>query len=155
MGRPKLFETPIELWEYYEEYRQDILDNPIIEKVWVGKDAVEKEKKHYKPPSWMGFEAYLFKSGVGDVKNYVDLDRYRRNVDEAYTAYIGVIRAIGRDMFDRKFSGAAVNIYNQNIIARELGLADAQEVVNFQRPILEGGKELPGEDETPIDDLLK
>jgi hypothetical protein len=58
-------------------------------------------------------------------------------------------------MFDRKFSGASVGIYQHNIIARELGLADTQEVVNFQRPILEAGKELPSDDDLPLDDLLK
>lgn len=155
LGRPKNFETPEELWEYYELYRADILENPIIEQKWVGKDANEVEAKHFKPPTWKGFEAFLFKAGIGDCKNYVNLDWYRRNHNEAYTNFQGIIRAIGHDMFDRKFSGASVGVYQQNIIARELGLADAQEVVNFQRPILEGGKELPDENETPQDDLLK
>lgn len=154
-GRPKNFETPEELWEYYEDYRQDILDNPIIEQKWVGKEGVEVEVKHFKPPNWGGFEVFLFKAGIGNARSYVDLDRYRRNVDGAYGNFIGIIRAIGRDMFDRKFSGASVNEYNQNIIARELGLADVQETHNFQRPVLEGGQELPDDDAIPEDPLLE
>ncbi len=154
-GRPKNFETPEELWEYYEEYKQYILDNPIKVTDWVGKDAHQIERKHYMPPTWKGFEAFLFRAGVGDVKNVVSLDWYRRNHNDAYTEFQGIVRAIGAEMFERKFSGASVGIYQQNIIARELGLADVQEVNNFQRPILEGGKELPDENSLPEDDLLK
>jgi len=154
-GRPKIFETPEELWEYYQEYKQYILDNPIVVQDWVGKDAHEIERKHYMPPTWKGFEAFLFRAGVGDVKNYVNLDNYRRNVNGAYKDFLGIIRAIGSEMFERKFSGASVGIYQQNIIARELGLADVQEVNNFQRPVLEGGEELPDDDATPVDPLLE
>lgn len=154
-GRPKNFETPEELWEYYEEYRRDILDNPIMEIRFVGKDGDKVEVPHYKPPNWGGFEAFLFKAGVGNVREYVDLDKYRRNVNGAYGEFCGVIRAIGRDMFDRKFSGASINEYKENIIARELGLAEVQEVNSFQRPVLEGGEELPDDDATPVDPLLE
>ncbi len=154
-GRPKTFETPEELWEYYEEYKQYILKNPIKVQDWVGKDANEIERKHYMPPTWKGFEAFLFRAGVSNARNYVDLDKYRRNVNDAYANYSGIIRAIGSDMFERKFSGASVGIYQQNIIARELGLADVQEVNNFQRPVLEGGEELPDDDALPPDPLLE
>jgi hypothetical protein len=146
MGRPKAFKTPEDLWKAYLEYKEDILANPIKVTRWVGKDAHEREEIHYKPPTWKGFEAFLHRAGY-----IYDLDDYRRNVGRGYDNYQGIIRAIGAEMFDRKFSGAAVGIYQHNIIARELGLADVQEVQNFQRPILENGKELPSEDE---DDLL-
>jgi len=142
IGRPKAFSSPEELWGWFEKYKQDILDNPIKVTKWVGKDAIEKEETHYKPPTWKGFEAFLFRSG----KIY-DLDAYRTNRNGAYKAFSGIIRAIGADMFDRKFSGAAVGIYQQNIIARELHLADSTEVSGVSRPILEGGLELPPDEE--------
>jgi hypothetical protein len=141
LGRPRNFETPQELWEQFENYKIDILLNPILIQKWVGKDAKEVKEKHYEPPTWKGFEAYLFSEGMA-----VNLDRYRRNVDRAYEDFIGIIRAIGADMYRRKFFGASVGIYQHNIIARELGLAEVQEVTNFERPILEGGKELPKEE---------
>ena len=150
IGRPKIFKDPAEIWDWYEKYKQDILENPIIVKKWVGKDAKEVEEKHYKPPTWKGFEAFLFRSKVCS-----DLDQYRHNLNGAYSEFSAIIRAIGSEMFDRKYSGAAVGIYQHNIIARELGLADATEVTTFERPVLEGGLPLPGDDEEPIDDLLK
>lgn len=152
IGRPKVFSDPQELWDRFEEYLADIQANPITLQKWVGKDADEVEAKHYKPPTWKGFEAFLFRKG-----DIVDLDAYRRNRNNSYTAFSGIIRAIGADMFDRKFSGASVGEYQHNIIARELGLADIQEVNNYQRPILEGGKELPDEGDLsglPDDDIL-
>lgn len=150
IGRPKAFSSPGELWVYFEMYKQDILDNPIKVTKWVGKDAHEVQETHYKPPTWQGFEAFLFR--IGKIH---DLDWYRRNQNGGYSDYQGIIRAIGRDMFDRKFSGAAVGIYQHNIIARELGLIDIQETRTFERPVLENGKELPDDDSTPIDPLLE
>lgn len=138
MGRPKKIPTPEKMLEYYAEYKQDILDNPITVQKWVGKDAKEVTEKHFKPPTWSGFEAYLFKCGI--IEN---LDWYRRNQNGYYEEYQHIIRAIQRDMFDRKFSGAAVGVFQHNIIARELGLAEQQVNTNIERPILEGGKELP------------
>ena len=156
IGRPKLFAGPAELWECFEEYQKYIKEHPIKEQCWVGKDAREEEKKHYIPPTWKGFEAFLFKTkGRADaVSGTINLDWYRRNHNEGYTEYQGIIRAINATMFERKFAGAAVGIYNQNIIARELGLADIQEVGQVTRPILEGGLELPGDNDLPEDDLL-
>jgi hypothetical protein len=150
IGRPKAFKDPVDLWEEFLKYKQHILDEPIEVVKWVGKDAHEVIENHYKPPTWKGFEAFLFRAG-----RIYDLDAYRRNVGGDYSAYSGIIRAIGADMFDRKLSGAAVGIYNHNIIARELGLADASQVTNFQRPILEGGKELPADDAFDDDDIMK
>lgn len=141
VGRPKIFKTPEELWEHYEDYRLDILMNPIHVAKWVGKDAKEVKEAHYEPPTWKGFENYLFEAG-----QCYNLEKYRRNHDGAYPKFVDIIRAIGAAMFRRKFFGASIGIYQHNIIARELGLADVQEVTNFERPILEGGKELPKED---------
>jgi len=140
-GAPRKFETPEILWQHYQDYRLDILMNPIYVKKWVGKDAKEVKEAHFEPPTWRGFEAYLFEEGIA-----VNLDRYRRNVEGAYEDFIGIVRAIGADMFRKKFFGASIGIYQHNIIARELGLADVQEVTTFDRPILEGGKELPKEE---------
>ncbi len=152
MGRPKAFENPEQLYGLFQEYLEDILANPIKLEKWVGKGATRVESTHYKPPNWKGFEFFLFKGG------YIhNLDWYRRNQNGAYGEYQGIIRAIGAYMFDRKYAGASVGEYQHNIIARELGLADIQEVSNYQRPILENGKELPDDDDLsglPEDDIL-
>ncbi len=138
MGAPRIFETPEELHGWYVKYIEDIKDNPVEVKEFVGKDAKEVYKTHYRPPSWKGFEAFLFRSGV-----CYSLDRYRRNVDGSYEDFIGIIHAIGADMFDTKYSGAALNLWNHNIIAKEMHLAEPIEIKAFERPILENGKDLP------------
>ena len=95
-------------------------------------------KTHYRPPSWKGFEAFLFRKGI-----IASLDKYRRNVDEAYGDFRGIIHAIGSHMFDTKYTGGALNLWNHNIIAKEMHLAEPIEIKAFERPILENGKELP------------
>lgn len=144
LGKPKLFETPEDLWSHYQDYRQWILDNPMEVEDYVGKDGRLVVKKHFEPPTWMGFEAYLFEvAKLGTATKPINLDHYRYNYNDLYPRYLGVVRAIGASMFQRKFAGASVNIYNHNIIARELGLTDKKEVKTFEKPILEQGQELP------------
>lgn len=138
LGRPKVFETAEELYEVYTLYLADIEANPIHVKEFVGKDAKPVYKTHYRPPSWKGFEAFLFRKGI-----IASLDKYRRNVDEAYGDFRGIIRAIGCHMFDTKYTGGALNLWNHNIIAKEMHLAEPIEIKSFERPILENGKELP------------
>lgn len=138
MGRPKVFETPDDLLKWYMKYDQWRLDNPLEQSDWVGKDAKRITRHHVAPPTWQGFEAYLFRNGVCH-----DLDKYRRNVNDAYKDFSGIIRAIASDMFDTKFSGAAVGMYKEQIISKELHLAEQIEVKEFEKPVLEGGKELP------------
>jgi len=45
--------------------------------------------------------------------------------DEKYTSTIERIESI---IYDQKFTGATVGLFNSNIIARDLGLTDKQEV---------------------------
>jgi len=43
---------------------------------------------------------------------------------------VEVIRAINAIMYTNKFDGASCGLYNANIIARDLGLADKKDVKN-------------------------
>ncbi len=142
LGRPKVFKTPDELWDKYQEYRAHIIDNPHIQMKWMGKEPTEKPCAHQEPPTWRGFEDFLCENGM-----LVNLSAYRNNRNGAYKEFSPIIRAIGNGMFRRKFLGAAVGEYQHNIIAREIGLGEAQEISLIQRPILEGGQELPDDDE--------
>ncbi len=138
MGAPRKFETPEELHDWYVKYIADIRANPIHVKEFAGREAKEVYKSHYRVPSWKGFEAFLFREGV-----CYSLDRYRRNVDGAYEDFIGIIHAIGADLFDTKYTGAALNLWNHVIVAKEMHLAEPIEVQASSKPILENGKELP------------
>lgn len=140
-GRSKAFETPEELEEYFELYKQHVRAEPIEVIDYVGKDAKEVIRKHYKPLTWAGFEAFLYR----DHKIIKNLEYYRSNLEGRYSAFRGVVRAIDREMYENKFAGAAVGIYQHNLIARELGLAEVNKNHNYERPILEGGRPLPGD----------
>lgn len=154
VGKPKLMESPERLWELYEKYRNKVYNNPIKVKDYVGRDAKVVYREHTAPLNWRGFEIFLFEEGIGNCRAYVNLDWYRRNQNEAYTEFQGVIRAIASDMFNSKFTGAAIGTYNPSIIARELHLAEPHEMNVIQRPVLEQGKALPADNEINIDDLL-
>jgi hypothetical protein len=138
VGALKNLDSPEQLYELFEDYLDWISLNPIELVDYVGRDAHKVIRRHYHPPTWQGFEGFLFDQGI--ISN---LENYRYNFQGRYTEYVGIIRVIRSKMFQMKFAGAAVRQYDQNIIARELGLTDKREIQNFQRPILEGGQELP------------
>lgn len=138
LGRPTVLDNPEVLYKYYTAYMQDINSNPVQVKDWVGKDAKAIYKQHFRPPTWKGFEAYLFRNGV-----LTNLDRYRSNENGSYEAFSDICRAIEADMFDMKFTGAALNLWESRIIAKELHLAESIQVEGSIRPVLEGGRALP------------
>ena len=82
------------------------------------------------PYTWSGLEAYLFENKI-----IACLDDYKLNSGERYTEYKGIIRAIGKVIYDRNFSGAAVNALNPNLIARQLGLAEKTQVEVKEQPL--------------------
>lgn len=137
VGQPKTFATPEDLFNWYVKYMEDIKANPVEIKEFVGK-GVPVYKTNYRPPSWKGFEAFLFRSGMCN-----GLKKYRSNFEGAYTEYVPIVEGIAADMFDVKYSGASMSLWNASIISKELHLAEHIEVKSFERPILENGKELP------------
>ena len=75
-----------------------------------------------RPYTWAGLESFLFEKGV-----ISKLEDYKSNKYGNYEEFKDIVRAIGKIIYDRNFSGAAVNIFNSNLIARQLGLADKTE----------------------------
>lgn len=154
-GRPKAIRTPKEMWEYacgyfrsIDEYpflKQEQRKNPIkIEKGTIIDDNLREEIKNpvigletIRPYTWAGFEAYLFERGV-----LANLDHYKCNLENRYQEFIGVIRAIDKIMFAQKFEGAAAGVFNANIIARDLGLADKSQIkVTEEQPLFGDGED--------------
>lgn len=136
--RPKIFKEPKEIYDLFEEYLKHIQENPIKIVKFLGKDAEERIENHYKPPTWKGFEAFLYRKGI-----CTNLDKYKYNYDGNYEKFANIIRVIDNIMWDTKFSGACVGQWQHNIIAKELGMAEKHINENYERPILEGGMELP------------
>jgi hypothetical protein len=114
-GRDKLFSDPEILWEAACEYFQWCDDNPLKEENWVGKDGDKVEKNLMRPYTLSGLCVYL-DCGEQTLRDY----RNNKDFSEVYTRIEQIIRT-------QKFEGAAVGLFNHNIIARDLGLIDKQE----------------------------
>lgn len=120
-GRDKLFESPELMWEAACEYFQWCEDNPLIEIDYTGKDATKVEKPKMRAFTIQGLTLYLgcnvqyfndFEKGLKDKSNHVAND------------FSSVVTRIRETIYNQKFTGAAAGFLKENIISRELGLAD-------------------------------
>lgn len=143
-GRPRKFATPSALLKAFENYLEDRKSRPLISlesesgKVGESKIEKEKEKKKNHPLSIVDFCVYL-----GCSRNWWN---------ELPTDFLGVKNRISDYIFCYQLKGAETGIFNANIVARELGLADKKEltresiniIVNSQeeKEKLEGMKDL-------------
>jgi hypothetical protein len=122
-GRPKNIESPEELWRLFRLYKTWAKANPYKKQDFVGKDGDEIQRKLERPLTWVGFEVYLYERMI--INNLGD---YEKNRDDSYKEFSPIIRAIKAYIEQDQFEGASVGIYQQNIIARKLGLIDKQEL---------------------------
>ncbi len=119
-GRNPKFKNNEELWQGAQEYFQWVEDNPL------------KEDKVF------NYQGEIVRTGVSRMRAmtisglcvFLDIgtstyDDYRKKED-----FSGVIRKIDDIIYTQKFTGAAADMLNANIIARDLGLADKREVKN-------------------------
>lgn len=139
-GKPKAIPSPKKLWELACEYFQSVDDSPGIKKDFIKGGEMAGtivDMETMRPYTWEGFEDYLFQRGI-----ISDLEDYRYNKDGRYSEFGGIIRAIGKVIYDRNFSGAAMNFLNSNLIARQLGLAEKTQVkVTEEQPLFEDGED--------------
>ncbi len=70
-----------------------------------------------------GFEVYLFQKGI-----ISDLGHYSRNKDERYSEYVPIIAYIRKHCYIHNFKGAAVKLFDPNLIARKLGIKESTDV---------------------------
>lgn len=124
-GRPKLIQSPEHLLQLFKDYQDFCKDNPILKEDYVGKDAMRVFRQLERPLTWVGFECYL-----SDMEIIQDLGDYERNKEGRYEEFTTIISRIKKYIESDQFSGAAVGIYQQNIIARKLGLSDNNNNVN-------------------------
>lgn len=125
-GRDKIFKTPDILWEAACEYFQWVDDNPLYEHKtqlsqgeWV-ETAVPKMRA-------MTIEGLCIFLDVNtqyftDFENGLDISKRE---DKDFSVVIKKVREI---IANQKFTGAAADLLNANIIARDLGLRDKGEI---------------------------
>jgi DNA-packaging protein gp3 len=122
MGLHKNIESPEQLWKYFCDYIEHERNNPMYRRDYVGKDGEEKDTPLQVPITFEGFECYLWdKDVISDLKDYAS------NKQERYTEFAPIITRIRQNCFSQNFKGAAVGLFNANLIARKLGISDKQE----------------------------
>lgn len=117
-GRNPKFESPEVLWDACCEYFEWAEDNPL----WESKafsyqgEIIKTDMPKMRAMTLAGLCLFL------DISD----DTWRNyKTDEGF---LGVIMRAEKVIYDQKFSGAAADLLNANIIARDLGLSEKKEV---------------------------
>lgn len=122
MGKNKYIETPEKMWEYFLAYKQEVKSKPIIIKDYVGKDATLVYREKERPLTVDGFECWCFDNAI-----ISDLSHYFMNLDNRYSDYVGICRAIKKAVRTDQIEGGMAMIYSQSITQRLNGLIEKQE----------------------------
>ena len=113
-GRDPIFKDKEQLWTACKEYFKEVEDNPL----W------EDKPFNYQGTVVTNTVAKMRAMTIGGLCVFLDIcettwDVYRKKED-----FTGVTARVERIIRDQKFSGAAADLLNPNIIARDLGLKD-------------------------------
>lgn len=137
VGRPMLFSSPTLLWEEACHYFADCDQNPIEVEDWVGKDAVSVTRRKPLPYSLTGFCIWVNAS-----TNWLREFKKAREADKDED-FLEVIHRIEQIIFSQQYNGAAGGVYQQNIVARALGLvekSDAQVKMDVEAKVKTEGQ---------------
>jgi hypothetical protein len=117
-GRKPIFHDADELWDAACEYFEWATNNDIEDEVvfhFQGTITTHKAKK-IRPMTIQGLCLYL------DISDE-SWANYAKNNN-----FFGIVERIKRVIYEQKFAGATVGIFNASIIARELGLMEKPEL---------------------------
>lgn len=133
MAKHKYIESPEKMWEYFTQFVEHEKSNPMYKKEYVGKDGNEVDTALQVPITFEGFECWLWDKGVIQA----GLGDYASNKDNRYDEYATIITRIRQNCFSQNFKGAAVGLFNANIIAKKLGLKEqVEQTITHAVPIL-------------------
>ena len=112
------FKTPEEILENFEQYVQWAEETPLIEVDFRGKDATEVRlpKKRL-----LTKEGFALACGFSC---YTKLSEYKTKSKDFGSVFTRIEQAI----YTSKLEGAASGLFNHNIIARDLGLMNQEQV---------------------------
>lgn len=117
-GREKIFDDPKVLWDECVKYFQWCIDNPLEEeKVFHASGEITRTTVSKMRAMTLTGLCFYLKISETTWAN-------RRKDDD----FVWVIREAEQVIYDQKFAGAAADLLNANIIARDLGLSDKKEL---------------------------
>lgn len=136
-ARPRKFKDGHTLWKACVDYFEWVIENPLIEtKVgWFQGDATDHEVDKMRAMTITGLCLHL---GTNEFnwRRWRDKDR-DDNGEPILWGYAYVCGMVDGIIYEQKLTGAAADLLNPVIIARELGLQDHQKRVNIDVPIPE------------------
>ena len=124
MARPfgtKIIETPEELWNMFQEYLNSLeVLKMEVPHVKLGTVIIHTQE----PPTMEGFK--YFGSNYFEIKgkDSVTLSNYIENRSNSYDDYYVIVTRIKDYIYKHNFSRAAVGIYKESLIAKQLGLSE-------------------------------
>ena len=126
-GRDRLFATPQLMLEAAQEYFQWCEDNP-----WIKHDVVRGGESAGQPlmvPIQRPYTSEGLCGYLGCNLGYFNdfYNAIKEKSDKESKDFSAVITYIKETIYRQKYEGAAVGIFNSNIIARDLGLKDSSQ----------------------------
>ena len=124
MARPfgtKIIETPEELWNMFQEYLNSLeVLKMEVPHVKLGTVIIHTQE----PPTMEGFK--YFGSNYFEIKgkDNVTIKHYIDNSNNSYDDYCTIVTRIKDYIYKHNFSRAAVGIYKESLIAKQLGLSE-------------------------------
>lgn len=116
-GRKKKYLDPQDIWKRCCEYFEWVDDNPFLEeKGFAYQGEVTKETFSKMRPMT-----------IGGLLLFIDCARSTWDLYKADDDFSEIITRVETIIYQQKFAGAAADLLNPNIIARDLGLKDKQE----------------------------
>lgn len=119
-GRDKLFASAEILWESCCEYFQWVEDNPL----WENKVAQFQGSVVDMPAAKMRAMT------IGGLCIFLDVDRSTWTEWKTNKDFSAVVKKAEEVIYEQKFTGAAADLLNSSIIARELGLSDKSDIAH-------------------------
>ena len=120
VGRPRILNSPDELYELFEKYKREVKANPRIKSVFGGKEFEERAEPLERPLTLEGFELFCYEQ-VGMVEQYF------KNVDKRYNEYIPICTRIRKAIRQDQIEGGMCGQYNPSITQRLNGLTERVE----------------------------
>ena len=116
-GRPPAFNNPAELWDAATKYFQWCIDNPLM----------EAKAFAFQGNSWIEELPKMRAMTIQGLCLHMNISQETLSNYEQRDDFFGVVKQIKETIYEQKFSGAAADLLNSNIIARDLGLADKKD----------------------------
>jgi hypothetical protein len=128
--------NPKHLWQLACKYFKEMESNPIRKKDFLrggerAGDIIYVES--HRPFTWQSFEAFIWSEGLPG-----SLEDYKKEGSDLNKEFGEILRVVGSIIFAQKFEGAALGLFKESLIARELGIGtekgDIEKALNAPAP---------------------